>query len=467
MDLETVLEDVEFEEEVYINETELEQTYYAGPEETLFPTVPAPPPGLAPIPTTLHYYFRRLFIHIEYFFVEHWGYFLIGFGIFLVFIIVPGILLQVYCDRLYRKYKREQITRKILEYEAEMERDGADEDNRASRRYQASLESSSSSEESYRHHKRGRRSARKSGKKVRARSRPPVDRKKSPEKTPESSPVAEKPPALPPKESKKEKQEAKKQEEEQKQGSYHHFRHGNGKARFELIRDSGVSMWDQETREIENDSRLQSAENSMPFASTSQKTVNALPYPDQLDHFQTENELSNDFPEHNYQETITASTVTDHRLPTMREETAPSSDHRGAYWSAGIVSQFNGARTPPRPSRSRPEPHNSTQITYDEIREMKQVMPHDQEVKKPSEIQNYNDALNSLSQQNDDTLFQKRAGSSMIPNLMPAPEIGENDSEPPPLPPKESKSILTPVEMPKLDLKRETHLVRKKIISFF
>jgi len=165
----------------------------------------------------------------------------------------------------------------------------------------------------------------------------------------------------------------------------------------------------------------------------------------------------------------------------MREETAPSSDHRGAYWSAGIVSQFNGARTPPRPSRSRPEPHNSTQITYvqpareyflknfryDEIREMKQVMPHDQEVKKPSEIQNYNDALNSLSQQNDDTLFQKRAGSSMIPNLMPAPEIGENDSEPPPLPPKESKSILTPVEMPKLDLKRETHLVRKKIISFF
>ena len=158
----------------------------------------------------------------------------------------------------------------------------------------------------------------------------------------------------------------------------------------------------------------------------------------------------------------------------MREETAPSSDHRGAYWSAGIVSQFNGARTPPRPSRSRPEPHNSTQITYvyssttffnknysyDEIREMKQVMPHDQEVKKASEIQNYNDALNSLSQQNDDTLFEKRTGSSMIPNLMPAPEICGNDFEPPPIPPKESKSVLTPVEIPELDLKRETHLVR-------
>jgi hypothetical protein len=141
--------------------------------------------------------------------------------------------------RLYRKYKREQITRKILEYEAEMERGGADEDNRASRRYQASSASSSSSEESYRHHKRGRRSARKSGKKVRARSRPPVDRKKSTEKTPESSPIAVKPPALPPKESKKTKQEAKNQDE-QKQGSYHHFRHGNGKARFELIRDSGL-----------------------------------------------------------------------------------------------------------------------------------------------------------------------------------------------------------------------------------
>ena len=141
--------------------------------------------------------------------------------------------------RLYRKYKREQITRKILEYEAEMERDGADEDNRAPRRYQESSASSSSSEESYRHHKRGRRSARKSGKKVRARSRPPVDRKKSTEKNPESSPITENPPALPPKESYKTKQEAKKQEEN-KQGSYHHFRHGNGKARFELIRDSGL-----------------------------------------------------------------------------------------------------------------------------------------------------------------------------------------------------------------------------------
>ena len=71
-------------------------------------------------------------------------------------------------------------------------------------------------------------------------------------------------------------------------------------------------MWDNEAQE--------SAENSMPFArqthdrissfkvfSTSQKTVNALPYPDQLDHFQTENEMSNTFPEHGYQETITVS----------------------------------------------------------------------------------------------------------------------------------------------------------------
>ena len=98
---------------------------------------------------------------------------------------------------------------------------------------------------------------------------------------------------------------------------------------------------------------------------------------------------------------------------------------------------------------------------------MKQVMPHDPEVKKPSEIQNYNDALNSLSQKNDDTLFEKRTGSSMIPTLMPAPEIGENDSEPPPIPPKESKSVLTPVEMPELDLKRETHLVRFYFSHFY
>ena len=141
--------------------------------------------------------------------------------------------------RLYRKYKREQITRKILEYEAEMERDGADEDNRASRRYRPDSDSSSS-EESYRHHRRGRRSTRKSGKKVRARSRPAAERKeKSSEKqkSPESSPTPEKPPALPPKTSKKQAKE--KTELEKKQGSYHHFRHGNGKARFELIRDSG------------------------------------------------------------------------------------------------------------------------------------------------------------------------------------------------------------------------------------
>ena len=46
---------------------------------------------------------------------------------------------------------------------------------------------------------------------------------------------------------------------------------------------------------------------SLNILSTSQKTVNALPYPDQLDHFQTENEMSNTFPDHQYQETITVS----------------------------------------------------------------------------------------------------------------------------------------------------------------
>jgi hypothetical protein len=79
-------------------------------------------------------------------------------------------------------------------------------------------------------------------------------------------------------------------------------------------------MWDQEAQESQTNINLQSPENSMPFArynhhmksnfnvfSTSQKTVNALPYPDQLDHFQTENEMSNTFPEHQYQETITVS----------------------------------------------------------------------------------------------------------------------------------------------------------------
>ena len=79
-------------------------------------------------------------------------------------------------------------------------------------------------------------------------------------------------------------------------------------------------MWDPEAQEI-NDESFQSPDNSMPFArytnpplslshsksSTSEKTVNALPYPDQLDHFQTENEMSSTFPENAYQETITVS----------------------------------------------------------------------------------------------------------------------------------------------------------------
>ena len=51
-------------------------------------------------------------------------------------------------------------------------------------------------------------------------------------------------------------------------------------------------MWDQEAQESQTNINLQSA-------------VNALPYPDQVDHFQTENEMSNTFPEHQYQETIT------------------------------------------------------------------------------------------------------------------------------------------------------------------
>ena len=62
-------------------------------------TMPEPPAHYHPIIKTMHRYFISLFYEIEDFFANHWGYFLIGFGLFVLLVIIPGIITQIYCDR--------------------------------------------------------------------------------------------------------------------------------------------------------------------------------------------------------------------------------------------------------------------------------------------------------------------------------------------------------------------------------
>ena len=67
-----------------------------------------------------------------------------------------------------------------------------------------------------------------------------------------------------------------------------------------------------------------------------------------------------------------------HQVHRIKEEPMKPNDHRVGYWSAGIVSQYNGARTPPLPAKmykpSKAEMQNlaaiqgATPITYEEIR---------------------------------------------------------------------------------------------------
>lgn len=63
-------------------------------------------------------------------------------------------------------------------------------------------------------------------------------------------------------------------------------------------------------------------------------------------------------------------------VPRLKEEPLKPNDHRVGYWSAGIVSQYNGVRTPPLPAKHQhhsplqniAEMQGATAITYEEIR---------------------------------------------------------------------------------------------------
>ena len=63
-------------------------------------------------------------------------------------------------------------------------------------------------------------------------------------------------------------------------------------------------------------------------------------------------------------------------VPKLREEPLQPADHRKGYWSAGVISQYNGARTPPIPPKQTknvtkptvPIANGAKPISYDEIR---------------------------------------------------------------------------------------------------
>ena len=42
---------------------------------------------------------------------------------------------------------------------------------------------------------------------------------------------------------------------------------------------------------------------------------------------------------------------TDQYVPKLREEPLKPSDRRMGYWSAGVINQYNGVRTPPLPAK--------------------------------------------------------------------------------------------------------------------
>ena len=59
---------------------------------------------------------------------------------------------------------------------------------------------------------------------------------------------------------------------------------------------------------------------------------------------------------------------------TLKEEPLKPNDHRVGYWSAGIVGQYSGARSPVMQKKLKSNPLNlavvqgATPLTYEEIR---------------------------------------------------------------------------------------------------
>lgn len=89
---------------------------------------------------------------------------------------------------------------------------------------------------------------------------------------------------------------------------------------------------------------------------------------------------------------------------------------------------------------------------------MKQHQIHDPTKRMTREPTDYNSALLSITQANDDILTDHRPKTgALIANLMPAPEPREPVVNPPALPPKTKTGIKTVSRLPSLDLSRTMH----------
>ena len=154
----------------------------------------------------------------------------------------------------------------------------------------------------------------------------------------------------------------------------------------------------------------------------------------------------------------------------MREEVIKETDHRTGFWSAGVIHQFNGARTPPIPKKQSKQPqvireaavHRAAAISYEEM----EIMSHEYNSgEKRNAPTDYNKALLSITQKNDDVIGSYRAQQAQIHNLMPSTNPEPSSFEPvfrppspPPLPKKQIKSQVNPLEhVPNMGLGRTLH----------
>ena len=77
-----------------------ETTFVLTSTPTARPLAP-PPDSYAEdsVMRALYYYFGELYLQIEFYFHEHYFYILIGLVVFVLFVIIPGVCAQIYCDR--------------------------------------------------------------------------------------------------------------------------------------------------------------------------------------------------------------------------------------------------------------------------------------------------------------------------------------------------------------------------------
>jgi len=378
---------------------------YVGKEfddETTFVLTSTPTPRpLAPPPDdyaentvmrALYYYFGELYLQIEFYFHEHYFYILIGLLVFVLFVIIPGVCAQIYCDRLYRKYKRESITRKILEVEAQLQcelgtiQTEIDESalNRPERRHYSS--SSSSESESDRRRNRKDRKNRKSGKKVRSKSRNRRKERQVSDEEKREEPIEENPPALPEKKTKS--LEVKVEFNKGKSYDTHVREMKAGKSYDDHVRTE-LKIEAERARQ-----EYQQYTDQPPTYSTKHKSNSVAIQTGSL--LEDESIYSHEIGLPNYQavqehdsgdfqamknagaqillpKVVPQVPVLELRGDDARNIVKPA-DHRSAFWSAGIIHQFNGVRTPPIPKKEiKPQMTKEAKvqgagpITYEEI----------------------------------------------------------------------------------------------------